>query len=237
MSTPIPSAGYPDADQIIQRLQGDSELERKTLARELHDDIGGWMVSAVMDVSWVEGHWEAAAQARDRLKRVRQTLTTAIDFERRMIESLRPSLLDTVGLFSALQWLVRDVCRTTNIVCTLDLPAGEPGFTPEASIGAYRLVQEGIGLAIRTRGAKVVDVGISVGETGMRLRVSHDGTAQAPDRPDEDAAFSICKMAYRARGLGGTLCVEYDAGRATTEYLATIPAQAPDPAPADQPAM
>jgi signal transduction histidine kinase len=237
MSTPIQSAGHPDADQIIQRLQGDSERERKTLARELHDDIGGWMVSAVMDVSWVEGHWEAVPQARDRLKRVRQTLTTAIDFERRMIESLRPSLLDTVGLFSALQWLVRDVCRTTNLVCTLDLPAAEPVFTPEASIGAYRLVQEGMGLAIRTPGVTSVDVEVSIGEAGVRFRVSHDGALQTPDQPDEDAAFSICKMSYRARGLGGTLRVERVAGPTKTEYLATIPHQVHEPAARGQPAI
>ena len=222
---------------MIQRLQGDTEEERKLLARELHDDIGGWMVSAVMDVSWVEGHWESAAQARDRLKRVRQTLTTAIDFERRMIESLRPSLLDTVGLFSALQWLVRDVCLRTNLVCTLDLPSAEPGFTPEASIGAYRLVQEGIDLAMRTPGVTAVDVEVSVRDAGIRFRVSHDGTPQTPDRPDEDAAFSICKMSHRARGLGGTLRVERAAGRVKTEYLATIPHQLPESEARGQPAI
>jgi signal transduction histidine kinase len=223
MATPIANADYPNADQIIQRLQGDTEEERKTLARELHDDIGGWMVSAVMDVAWVEGHWEAAGLARDRLKRVRQTLTTAIDFERRMIESLRPSLLDTVGLFSALRWLVRDACRTTALVCTLELPATEPGFTAEASIGAYRLVQEGIGLALRTPGVTAVDVAVSAVSGGVTFRISNAGSAEMPVHPDEDAAFSICKMAHRARGLGGALRVERLSSPSATHYVATIP--------------
>jgi signal transduction histidine kinase len=233
MATPIPNAGYPDADQMIQRLQGDTEEERRILARELHDDIGGWMVSAVMDVAWVEGHWEAAAQAQDRLKRVRQTLTTAIDFERRMIESLRPSLLDTVGLFSALRWLVRDAGRTTGLDCTLDLPAAEPGFTPEASIGAYRLVQEALGLAKATPGVSAVDVAVSTSETAATFRISTEGTAERQDPPDEESAFAICKMAHRARGLGGTLRVERLANPWTTHYVATIPlARERDPQPA-----
>ncbi len=64
-----------------------------------------------MDVAWAEQHLDApAAELQHKLLRARQTLAAAIDLKRRLIEELRPTLLDNVGLFAALRWHVEGIC-------------------------------------------------------------------------------------------------------------------------------
>ena len=87
---------------LVTHLQAAAERDKASTARALHDDLGCLMVAAVMDLAWVEknldGHED---EVRRRLARVRQTLGVAIDAKRKIIEELRPSLLDDIGLFAA----------------------------------------------------------------------------------------------------------------------------------------
>ena len=99
----VPPAN-PDTQQLVEYLQGSAESERVSLSRELHDELGGLLVSVVMDVAFAEQNLQIDDGLRRRLGRVRHSLAQAIDLKRRMIEHLRPSILDNFGLFQALRW-------------------------------------------------------------------------------------------------------------------------------------
>jgi signal transduction histidine kinase len=74
------------------------------------------LVAASMDLAWLEQHVATESSAapagdvRRRLRRLRDTLGGAVDIKRKIIEELRPTLLDNVGLFAALRWLVGNNC-------------------------------------------------------------------------------------------------------------------------------
>src|SRR5690349_3048835 len=98
-------------------LQMQSEREKAALARELHDQLGGLLTPAKMDLAWLEARLGNDPQYAPRLTRLSKLIDGGIDLKRRIIEALRPSLLDHLGLGSALQWHVDDACRAAGVKC------------------------------------------------------------------------------------------------------------------------
>jgi signal transduction histidine kinase len=99
-----------EVQRLVTHLQNAAELKDTALAHELHDDLGGLMGAAVMDLDSVRRLNPALSQnALERLEREKRTLEQAIDLERRVIEDLRPSTLDDIGLFAALRFRVASI--------------------------------------------------------------------------------------------------------------------------------
>ena len=97
--------------ELSTHLQSVSEREKAGLARELHDELGGLLVGARMDISWAEQHLQPGdVDLKHRLNRVQQNLSAGIDLKRRIIEELRPTLLDNVGFIAALRWQMKESC-------------------------------------------------------------------------------------------------------------------------------
>jgi signal transduction histidine kinase len=212
----------PDPNEMVQHLQTEAETQRDLLSRELHDELGGLMISAVMDLASAESQLGGNEDARRRLARVRQTLASAIDFERKMVESLRPTLLDNCGLYAAVRWQVARDCRDAGIRCTETYPDAESGFAPEVAIALFRIVQEGLNVCVRQPSVTAVHVSIDMDDCAMNLRVAHDGgrvTDRAANRLDD---YEVCSMSHRVHGLGGELrVIELDDGGVA--YASQIP--------------
>src|SRR5579862_6079503 len=98
-----------DVERLVTHLQTAAELKDTARAHQLHDDLGGLMGAAVMDLDSLRRINPALSQnALERLDRAKRTLEQAIDLNRRVIEDLRPSILDDFGLFAALRWQLKE---------------------------------------------------------------------------------------------------------------------------------
>jgi signal transduction histidine kinase len=93
--------------------------------------------------------------ALDRLDRVKRTLQQAIDLKRRVIEELRPSILDNLGLFAALHWQLKRTWGNSAVVSTETYPDFEPQFDSHAAIALFRVAQEALSIAFNR--ASVID--------------------------------------------------------------------------------
>ena len=144
-----PVDNCPDANDMVSYLQTSAEEVRTSLSRKLHDELGGLLVSAVMDIGFGEQALPADDPLRQRLARVRSTLADAIDLKRKTTEFLRPSMLDNFGLFEAIKWEVKDRCRRAQLPCNEIYPDREPAFTQEASTALFRVAQESLTVAFR----------------------------------------------------------------------------------------
>jgi signal transduction histidine kinase len=132
--------------EMIAHFQQLAEHDKASLARELHDELGGLLIGAVMDIALLAPHLSALPDdIQQRVgRRVRQALGSAIELSRRITEELHPTLLDNVGLFAALRWQLRNACAKTKIRCIDDLPSIEPRLTTRASIALFRSAQEAL---------------------------------------------------------------------------------------------
>jgi signal transduction histidine kinase len=191
--------------ELTTHLQSVSEREKASLARELHDELGGLLVGARMDISWAEQHLSASdLDMKQRLNRVQQNLSAGIDLKRRIIEELRPTLLDNVGFIAALRWQLKESCARAGFKCNEYFPDEEPKLTADAAISLFRIAQEALANLGRHSGAKTVDVTLDIDDDMLVFRIADDG--RGFNSADTSSAIHVlASMRHRVLALGGTL--------------------------------
>jgi signal transduction histidine kinase len=164
------------ADALIAHLHARAETEKSLLSRDLHDDLGGLMVSAVMDLSSAMQRLPPVdPQLFQQFERIKTTIEAAIDLCRRMMEDLRPSILDNFGLFAALQWQLKRASFESNAVCTEAYPEVEPQFESAALTALFRIGQEALAMTFKRRSVKSADLSVRVENGAVWMRFSDDG--------------------------------------------------------------
>jgi signal transduction histidine kinase len=185
--------------------QSSVESDKAALAQSLHDNTGGLLVAAVMDITWATTRLSDEAQdIRERLTRARSALDMAIDMNRRMIEDLRPTLLDNFGLIAALRWHLADVCKSADIVCEQRLPEAGPAFSPLASIALFRIAQTIIALMV-DHGPQLLMMELRVDGEYVVLRIRCEGAAARITREHQKTASALASATGRAKSLGGSV--------------------------------
>jgi signal transduction histidine kinase len=195
--------------EMIAHFQQLAELEKASLARNLHDEVGGLLIGAVMDLSLLVPRLGGLPDdVKQRVGRVRQALGSAIDLTRRITEELHPTLLDNVGLFAALRWQLRNACAKTKIKCTDDLPITEPRLTTRASIALFRSAQEALIIGIERDAVTAIKLVGKIDDNALSIQVRGDG-AKLVDEPHNLGHLTLESIRHRIRALGGEVSVEY----------------------------
>jgi signal transduction histidine kinase len=187
-----------------------AESERSTLAKELHDELGGLITAAKMDLSWLSAKLGAGldAESNDKLNSVMQMLNQAMMLKRRVVENLRPSLLDHFGLAVALRSHFDEHCRAAGIECVATLPEDALALDSVAQLTLFRVAQETLAGIIARGGAKHVEVVIEAEGDGYVLQVGDDGAAM-----DVDLNRSMPSVRHRMFAAGGTVEAEARTGQ------------------------
>jgi signal transduction histidine kinase len=208
---------------LSTHLQGVSEQEKSALSRELHDELGGLLVAARMDLSWLQQRLPTSDPSiEQRFKRIHESLSAGVDLKRRVVEELRPTLLDNMGLFAALRWQFKETCRRAGLKCTETIPEAEPVFNPDAAIGVFRIAQEALTNILKHAEAKSADLAIGIEGANFVLRVSDDGKGIPAARLQTVASHGLSSMRHRTAALGGSWDVR-SAGGGGTIVTAVIP--------------
>jgi signal transduction histidine kinase len=209
--------------ELSTHLQNVAERQKAALARELHDELGGLLVGARMDISWAEQHLaNIDPDVKMRLHRVQQNLSAGVDLKRRIIEELRPTLLDNVGLFAALRWQLKETCRNAGLKCIEAYPDDEPKFTSEAAIALFRIAQEAFTNILKHSGAKSMDITLETDGDAIVMQITDDGKGVPVNRLNAIGSHGLASIRHRVRALGGRLDVRSPASGGTA-LLVRIP--------------
>src|SRR5262245_15515338 len=161
---------------LSSSLQKVAEREKAALARELHDELGGLLVATKFDVSWLRKHTDDGSGASKlRWERVLRCMDEGLSLKRRIIESLRPTLLDNVGLVAALRWLVDETLRRAGVACEERYPEQLPELSADARIAVFRVVQECLMNIMKHSKAKSVLVMVAANDGHLSVVVRDDG--------------------------------------------------------------
>jgi signal transduction histidine kinase len=208
---------------LSTHLQGVAEQEKSALSRELHDELGGLLVAARMDISWLQQRLPTSNPAiEQRFKRIHESLSAGVDLKRRVVEELRPTLLDNMGLFTALRWQFKETCRRSGLTCTESIPEIEPAFHPDAAIGVFRIAQESLTNILKHANARSADLSVEIDSEQFVLRISDDGRGFGADRPLTTASHGLAAMRHRVSALGGTWRI-FSPTAGGTVVIAVIP--------------
>ena len=193
-----------ELSELSTHLQTVAEQEKSALARELHDELGGLLIAAKMDVSWVEERLpDNDPEVQAHFRRIHEALQSGVDVKRRVVENLRPSLLDNLGLFPALRWVVSDSCGRAGLKCLERYPPEELLLTPEASITVFRIVQEALTNILKHAQARTVEIAIERRSPWLLIHIRDDGVGLPLERLRALRSHGLAAMRQRATGLGG----------------------------------
>jgi signal transduction histidine kinase len=194
---------------LSSHLQQLSEKEKASLARELHDELGGLLIAVKMDVSWLQKRWpNNDPDIHARWVRVLKVLDDGVDFKRRIVESLRPTLLDNMGLLPAVRWITQETCSRAGLQVTEIHPEHEPELIDDAGIMVFRLVQESLTNIVKHAHATQVKVEISMDQADMTIAIEDNGTGIDAHRRDAVGSHGLATMRHRVRSFGGTFEIQ-----------------------------
>lgn len=241
-----------DLTELAIHLQRVREDERAKLARELHDELGALLTAAKLDLTALRMELkQAPPSSQERIRQLAETLTQGIHLKRRIIEDLRPSILNHLGLVAALQSLADDFAERSGLAVEARLdPAVR--VDPQAGIALYRIVQEALTNVEKYSKARHIHIDLNARPTDTVLRIHDDGVGFDPATAVRSGTHGLAGMRHRALALRGQFTVHSRPGRgtlvevvlpvtpdsepATSTPVPAAPAAQPEPARLSQPA-
>lgn len=192
---------------LLKRLAMDYqqgvERERAKLARELHDELGSILTATKMDISWVQRELrEGHPAVSEKLNKTLRNLDQGIQFKRRVVQELHPSLLATFGLIPSVRSLAEEAAQRSNWQLDLTLPDEETQIDDTLSLIVYRIVQETLNNAAKYASANTITLSLMVDDEHMKLEIEDDGVGFNPeDLPAE--THGLQGIRHRATAIGG----------------------------------
>ena len=205
----------------MRRVVEAQELERRRLARELHDETGQALTSILLGLKTLERSVETK-QGRDGVAAVRDLVVATLQDVRRLAVELRPAALDDFGLAPALERLVETVRQDTPVDVDLEIGIGDERLPTDVETTMYRIVQEALTNIAKHAAATRISILLTRKERAVVVVVEDDGDGF--DAADPTAGLGLAGMRERVTLLGGQLRIETSPGRGTT-IAAEVPLQ------------
>jgi signal transduction histidine kinase len=209
-----------ELQRLSLRLVDAQESERRSISRELHDEIGQSLGALLVDLSRLSASLAPdRPEVKEQVDRMKAVAENSVQAVRNIALLLRPSMLDDLGLGPALEWQGREVSRRSDIEVEVRAESAFGDLPAEYATTIYRLVQEALNNAVRHSGAKTARVEVDQSSGGIRVRISDDGRGFDPQRT---RGLGILGMEERVKRLNGEFTVDSAPGRGTS-IVAELP--------------
>ncbi|MES2261263.1 MAG: response regulator [Pseudomonadota bacterium] len=202
------------SQHALQRLSAHQEnikeQERKRIAQEIHDELGGLLtgIKAYISVA-IERNIAACGQADPLLTEAATLAQDAIATVRRVITDLRPSVLDQLGVWAALEWHAGQVAQRSGlqVQCHIAPAVATLELGQERGTMLFRVVQEALTNVVRHAEARQVRLEVALEPGQLVLTVADDGKGIAAERLLNHESWGILGMHERSRHFAGVLTI------------------------------
>ena len=200
--------------QLAARNETAREDERKYLKREIHDELGQYLLALRLGISVVGIQFGVTnAPLQEKTQRLIQIVDSTIKVVRNMLASLRPAALD-MGIVPALEWLAGEYSERTGIQCELHISEESIDLDDTFATAIFRIVQESLTNVVRHAQASKVEITLERNEANYLLEVRDNGRGFDPTVRKEKS-FGLVSIRERALMLGGEVEISSEPGRST----------------------
>jgi signal transduction histidine kinase len=204
------------------------ELERKRIAREIHDDLGQNLLALRIEGEMLAARTKGSHNhLHGRARETLQQIDIIIKSVRQIINDLRPTVLD-LGLSAAVEWQVNQFERRTGIPCEIHNEQGEIALPDHCATAFFRILQESLTNVVRHANATKVWVELSLSEGWLSLTVRDNGCGLPPGGHHKSGSFGLVGIEERVIILGGTCSVSSKPGGGTVVTVSAPVAEAPE---------
>lgn len=210
--------------QFNEHLQATIEQERASIAREIHDDIGGALAAIRFDLSWIGRHTHDE-RTLEHVATATEMLQHAIGASQRIMMNLRPAVLDQ-GLNAAIQWLASGFSKRTGIRTDFHCSPEKNSLPKSVQMVAYRIAQEAMTNIFKHAHCDRVTIDVTDSEEVLTMEITDNGKGLSPLDLEKPKSFGIRGLHERAKTVGGWVDVSSAAGRGTSIILSVPLARA-----------
>jgi len=197
-------------------LQTAREEERKSIAREIHDELGQALTTIKLELSLLQEEIvNDAATATSRTQSLKERVDETIRTVKRIITKLRPGLLDDLGLTAAIEWQANDFQRHTGIVCEVSIQPDEMNINQEISTDMFRIFQETLTNITRHAGATRVMIHLTQIDDVLELQVQDNGHGITSEQINDPKSFGLIGIRERVQFWHGVVTIEGRTGVGT----------------------
>ncbi|MGO4551363.1 histidine kinase [Lysobacter sp. 2RAF19] len=207
-----------ELERMARRLLHVQEDERRTLSRELHDDIGQAITAIKLGAMSLRSEDDADGQGKARSEEILADIIATTDQTiaklRNLSILLRPPQLDTLGLETALRWQAETLFRSGKPQLVVRMTPLPRRPSPDVELACFRIAQEALTNIVRHSGANVVTLSLAPVDEGQALRLDVVDDGRGFD-PADGAGLGQLTMRERAHQVGGMLLMQTAAGQGT----------------------
>ncbi len=204
--------------RLSARLVEAQEDERRSISRELHDEVGQALTGIRVELATLSrmiGSGEAD-ELEVKVDEIKQMVEDSVGAVRNMALLLRPSMLDDLGLVPALQWQAREVSKRTGVRVKVAAERVSEDLPEDHKTCIYRIVQEALHNCVQHSEARVVRVTVQQEPSRILLAIHDDGKGFDPQ---QERGMGLLGMQERVSHLGGTFSVESLPGRGAIVWI------------------
>jgi signal transduction histidine kinase len=203
-----------ELQELSARLLSAQEEERRSISRELHDEVGQSLSALLMEAGNAAARVSPdSSEIRRHVESIKRLAEASVQVIRNMSLLLRPSMLDDLGLVPALEWQAREVFKRTGLRVQVTADENASELPDEHKTCIYRVVQEALHNCARHAAAHNVSVEVREQPSQIVLTVEDDGRGFDARRV---RGLGLVGMEERVHHLGGTLRVKSRPGAGTT---------------------
>jgi PAS domain S-box-containing protein len=201
--------------ELTRQLSQAEEVERRRIARELHDEFGQVLTGLKFDVSWLSRKLSRMNSSQDtaamqsKAAAMLGSVDGLIQSVRATAAALRPGVLDDLGLIAAIEWLVGSFRDRTGLPCelTIDPVIRETAFVSELATTVFRSAQELLTNVMRHAQASTVSVLLTARDGQLTLTIHDDGRGIQPQEWEGGRSLGLRGLHERVKLMGGTVSI------------------------------
>ena len=208
---------------LSSHLQNIREEEQIRIAREIHDELGQQLTGLKMDIFWLNKKLEKKEKIiQEKINDIIELIDETVKSVRRISSNLRPSILDDLGLVTALQWHSKEVEKRSEIKVHFSANISDEEIPVDIATGLFRIYQEALTNAVRHANAHEVNSYLQLTNNELLLKIKDDGRGIDHTVKTNIKTFGLIGIKERIFALGGKYQLKSKPGEGT-ELSISIP--------------
>lgn len=204
--------------RLAAHLETVREEQNTTIAREVHDELGGTLTMLKLGLATTVDGLALPASTQARFDRLLEQVDSALKTVKRISAGLRPAMLDTLGLIATVKWYAADFSRMTGIAIDVRMPE-RLTLSAVRNTAVFRIVQEALTNVARHAEATRASIVMEIQHGMLDVEVRDNGIGLADSERDKLDSFGLIGMQERAQYLGGWLSISSEPGAGTSLTL------------------
>jgi signal transduction histidine kinase len=189
---------------LARHLQNISEIERKEIARDIHDELGQNLAVLNMKVAWIKKHLQDKPEELDqKIDELANSIKHTMTGFRRIHSALHPAMLEQLGLEATIKWLIKSIEESGNISIQFNCHLVTRDLKLDISLPIYRVIQEAFTNILRYAKATQIEINLSETANAIYLSIEDNGCGFIIEEVDSKLHHGILGMRERIYAVKG----------------------------------